>query len=848
MSVAARLLGMLAKKTGTVAAEGAESFITHEVPQLVKEGAEHIKLAQTLPTVSDVAARTMGPVRPIRTRLDVENAARLASEGMAPGRAATENDLFAHFGKRGFNKKLVPQLFDAKNRRMTHDIDAAAMVTDRAVSDLRTLVNGGADIEEVLGAVNGVVKSVGHEVGFTEDAARALAKNLDDGGHSIIMSGDITPRIPQGEGTELFSPLRNIAETGLSTDEFRNLLRNSSDDEIRRLGLQLATPTQAPTWGGAMREFMYNSMLSRVGSQVWNIGGMGVMTGLNIAEKYLQAGFSKMFGAHGSGMTFTEVNDVVLGYLQGFKSSLAETRVQWKLGNEGVFGASIHEMGRTPQITPELFGLQPGDQLYKTAKFMGSVMRTPTNTLSFADDFFKMWHFNAEKTAWARGQARLAGENGEQVFNELMNGPLPDALADTFKQNAKVLTLTNELVRFDPTSDMVSPHGFNSLQTFGSMLYEYKDRHPWVNLLVPFVRTNVNSMQVTLDRFPVINALSPKLWKDINAGGARRELALAKVTSGALLATTIGGLAAQGFVTGKAPSHPDLRKTWLANHPEHAVNIGGTWITYRPDSTLGLLVSTAANVGKAIGTEGDDAEKGGIFAKAAMLTSVLGGELMDQAGFLEPFGELFEMMGQGKYPTGQNVGNQMLKEFFGFAAQRVIPGIAVEAARALDPVRKDVKDFNDYIVSLIPGYGNLEPDLDGFGRMVDYGYGYNRGMFPSTFRFMAGSHMRTGEVDPVDEEMLRLDMGVREPTVIEGVKLDARQRNRILQIAGPKALEQVRNVMGTDLYKQVSDGHKREIIKGIMYSMYDYGKFMLMQEDEALMSQIWQTSIERNNI
>lgn len=71
--------------------------------------------------------------------------------------------------------------------------------------------------------------------------------------------------------------------------------------------------------------------------------------------------------------------------------------------------------------------------------------------------------------------------------------------------------------------------------------------YPWLKIVVPFVRTPTNIIKFAAERSPLAPIL--KEWRaDILAGGARRDLAIARSTLGTGLGLTIAQMAQDGLI------------------------------------------------------------------------------------------------------------------------------------------------------------------------------------------------------------------------------------------------------------------------------------------------------------
>src|SRR3546814_5441994 len=86
------------------------------------------------------------------------------------------------------------------------------------------------------------------------------------------------------------------------------------------------------------------------------------------------------------------------------------------------------------------------------------------------------------------------------------------------------------------------------------------------------------------------------------AGGARGDLAIAKVMVGSGVGAVIAELAAKGVITGSAPSDDNQRRLMLANGWQpYSITIGGQYYSYRRLDPFAMTFGTAAD----LATRGD---------------------------------------------------------------------------------------------------------------------------------------------------------------------------------------------------------------------------------------------------
>jgi len=81
-----------------------------------------------------------------------------------------------------------------------------------------------------------------------------------------------------------------------------------------------------------------------------------------------------------------------------------------------------------------------------------------------------------------------------------------------------------------------------------------------IKMFVPFIKTPTNIALEAMARTPGLNFASPRFWGDFNAGGIRRDMAMARVTLGAGIIYGAGSYALDGKVTGYGPMRDEDKK------------------------------------------------------------------------------------------------------------------------------------------------------------------------------------------------------------------------------------------------------------------------------------------------
>ena len=205
------------------------------------------------------------------------------------------------------------------------------------------------------------------------------------------------------------------------------------------------------------------------------------------------------------------------------------------------------------------------------ARFGAKMSGMPFRALQAEDDLFKTLAYRQEVTALSLRQAYsegLTSADARKRAGELME----DIPLDVHEQAliyAKNLTYTNT-------------NAPGILGAMGNSIKKLTAQFPLLQYVVPFVNTPVNLMARSID-MSVLSVTSPTLWRQVKAGGAEADVAVAKMTLGIGFTGAVLAYYTDGRITGNGPANHEQRKIlektgWRPNSLRTA---DGTYVPYR---------------------------------------------------------------------------------------------------------------------------------------------------------------------------------------------------------------------------------------------------------------------------
>ena len=310
------------------------------------------------------------------------------------------------------------------------------------------------------------------------------------------------------------------------------------------------------TIGGTLKDVWFstwiNGLLSSPVTHAKNIAGNFFFGAYQIPERAVASVIGKtrntLFKGGEEAIAMSEVHAQAVGMIQGLREG-AEIAITAFKKNEPTDPFTKIEATRSGRDAFDIdFGdSETGKAMSNMFKYYGNFVTLPGRALMAEDEFFKGMGYRMELNA-------LAARASKREYDSLIKAGVPEDQAAAKASDYMVGILT------DPPADIEeAARGMARTVTFtrelesGLQGIQKFMQNPIMKMFVPFVRTPTNIAMEAMSRTPGLNLIAPRFWADYNAGGIKRDMALARVTLGTGVTASVGAFALEGKITGFGP-------------------------------------------------------------------------------------------------------------------------------------------------------------------------------------------------------------------------------------------------------------------------------------------------------
>lgn len=591
---------------------------------------------------------------------------------------------------------------------------------------------------------------------------------------------------------------------------------------------------RATTWDMIMEGWIMG-LLSGPQTHAANVLSNALTATWMVPERKLASWISQ--SPVGSGEIMSgEATALAYGLVNGFTDGLVMAARALRSGKGSTtLGAKIE--GHRAAITAENIRQLPlaqklptnilsGGWMARAVDLLGETVRTPGRFLTSEDELFKAIGYRMEVQAQAFRQASSEGLEGNALSNritELVNNP-PDNIKLAGINAANYQTFTGET---GPLANAVK-----------TMVYNV----PILRVIVPFINTPANIARFSLERTPLA-PMFKSVRADLASGGARRDLALARISLGSMVMASVAAWSAAGVITGGGPSDKDMkeilkRKGWQP----YSIKIGNNYVSYNRMDPIGMVMGMAADSAEIMGQVGKiDA------SRLAGATIIAISQNLLSKTYTRGLADAFDVISSAQKYENANRGRDYLVKM----AQSIVPaGLAQVNRTLIDNQLRNVRQyqgwqfFKNSLCSRIPGYSDdLPPQRNLWGEPIVL----EGGIGPD---IMSPIYTNSEKISPIDDELLRLKLPIRMPRpYIGGVELSAREYDRFLQLSGNEAKNPANGLGMKDAlsklitepyYRKQSDnaddlkGGKALLIESTVRAYRELAKAKLLQEFQDL--------------
>lgn len=364
-------------------------------------------------------------------------------------------------------------------------------------------------------------------------------------------------------------------------------------------------------WGAKsadiVNEVYINGLLSGPTTHIVNTVSNSITALMQVPERAVAGAMGKVLPGEGHA-EMGEAGAQLYGLLSGWRDAVSAFAKTARTGEPSDAIAKLENANRKA-FTSQNLGLDPEGNVGKAVDLFGEYyVRLPGRALMAEDEFFKTIGYRMELQAQAYRQASKEGLSGpamDQRIAELVSNPSEEIHASA-EHAARYATFQETLA------------GDNWVQALGQSGLALTSKIPLLKLVIPFIKTPTNIAQYTLERTPLAPTLKT-FREDVAAGGARRDLALARFTMGSTLSAVVATYTASGRITGNGPSDPKLRAEMLAaGWQPYSVLIGDKYVSYNRLDPVGAMIGAAADGMEVIRYADDEETTAGVAAAVSL--------------------------------------------------------------------------------------------------------------------------------------------------------------------------------------------------------------------------------------
>ena len=544
-------------------------------------------------------------------------------------------------------------------------------------------------------------------------------------------------RIPAGGGVEQAKAIKDVIEasggSGMTQDlaaRIAILAEHGGPGAVAKF----VEKSWAATTTDAVREVWVNGLLSNPTTHAVNTMSNLATVSQQILERNVAARIGELKGA-ADGVQPGEATAMAYGTVTSIKDAFRLAAKALRTGESGMALGKI-DLPRQKALSAEAFRLGSQTGMGRFVDFLGEAARIPGRFLGAEDEFFKTIGYRAELHAQA-----LRTAVGEGLKGDALKARVASLVANP-PENIRMAAVDTALyATFSQTPGAV-----------GQAFLKMREKVPAVTFVLPFIKTPVNIARYTFERTPFAPLVGQ--WRaDLAAGGARADLAMARMATGTAIVLTAMDYADSGIVSGKGPTDPGEREAMMRQGWQpYSLKVGERWYSYNRADPFGSLMGFAADVSERVNRgeiqEDDVDEWGEVMAMGIAAVS----QTAINKTYLRGVAEIvtaIEEAGKGRESGSERYVSNLLASFTPYTAlvgnvERVVDPTVRESANPWETIQARVAGLSDKLPPKRNLWGEEIRAESGLGKAYD---------------FFSPVQSREIKPSPVDSEIMRLAPG-----------------------------------------------------------------------------------------
>jgi len=844
-------------------------------PELLEEGMGNVRKALESGSEDKLATEV---IQDIQDELTVEQAKKIELGSAVPlsektlGEASEEMiNITADNGKYAGNINLdrikAPQNIDDELMKFSQvfssEIDEArrGTITNRETSNLSNLLGMTAEdllqrkkgtafnnAEQALAARRILVSSADNLSALAKKVSTLEASDIDKfefrkalNLHYAIQSQVSGATAETGRALQSFnitakssqvkiSQIKDLLESlpgGASTEKMAEAI--ASFDSPEQIGA-FARNVQKATTVDMFLEAWINGLLSGPQTHVVNMTSNSLFMAWQVPERLLASGISKLAGddAISSKEAVAQTYGLMEGFFDGIKAAghviktgiSADTLSKTEsLKYKSISAANIKELPIIKKLDPN--ALTEGGTAARAVDFLAEAIRSPGRALLAEDEFFKSVGYRMELRARAMRAVQQEGLSGQGAATRITQ-----ILTDAETHAPDIHLAAIDAARYMTFTQPIENDILNSIS---------KSRNPIVKVIAPFVRTPTNILKAGIERSLIAPIIMKSVRADIKAGGARRDLALARMSLGSMMMGLVTKASIEGKITGGGPSNKEEFKTWRRMHQPYSVAIKGKEYSFNRLEPIGMVFGLAADFAAISGLAGEELQPE-IDELAGAITASIAKNVTSKTWLTGLSNAIQALDDPDRY------GSRYVQGF----VKSLVPSIVAQAERTIDPEMEAIYSNMDAIKSRIPGLSASLPRMRNlWGEPISIAIDKNRSWSEAIFTTLSPVYIAETGNDPIDKELLVNNIHIRNQDRVQvfkgiSIELTPQQYDDFIVIMNKQPLQSTGAnlksslndmVKNNEQYKRAGKDLKETIIRAKLLEAKELAKMKWLEKN-----------------